>query len=754
MIALSRSKREAAMIRKVFKGEPEAYRYIVEQYQPMVYAVALAHTGNIHMADKVVVAAFKEGFDRLVSLTDPKRLGMLLCTLAQGEAEKLVTRRSSNWNKPRKRDEDPPIDMKWVQSELIDPLNEELGSFSVQERKGILLNAFAGLTVKSIAVALKIERKEAEEDLARTQENVEKALLKEVVNTLHPEVNNKERLIAIMTEVAGPFVAQKAAEETRIGKPPTRRMVPLVVAAATVLVVVIGGYFGYRALVGIQSADDTTPPTEVTQAEGEAQEAPSTEAEQEAPPEDDDSPPVVPTIYTIEGRVVDRRFPQDGVAGLTVSAAGQQTETDFFGAFELRQMPRGQHLVTVSHDGTVLVENRRMNTEGRNSPIEIHVNENVPARFLFQGRVFDHNTGEPITTFEVATCKENVDMLQPYLFDLFEAQHHPEGILYDRFVTLGEYTMYVRAHGYAPYPLEFTIDENWDLHRVYEFPLYRAAALEATVYGPTELSIAGASVMPRQGTARGTAAGRMQYTETDSMGRFAIYSLPVGVQSFILFHREHGTGRTIVQLEPGRTTQIRIQLPRRGALTGDITLNGRPTEFSSLRRRAGGSVVDQTRNLTYNAPGQYEIVLAPEPATIIGTVTPQNNERWYERRMELATSVAMDEPTWLDFNFATGPAVIQGNVSLRGETPRSVFAEVIYSLDGDDNRERILYDLGATSSIRLDRLPMGDGEFNLYTSPRSMSKTDFTSARALMDRHTQPFTFSSGSTVLDVDVAL
>ena len=747
MVAFSRTKHEAAVIRRVFKGEPEAYRYIVEQYQPMVYAVALAHTGNIYLADKVVVATLKDGFDRLVSLTDPKRLGMLLCTVAQGEAEKLISRRSSSWNKPRSRQENPPIDMKWVQSELIDPLNEELGSFSVQERKGILLNAFCGMHAKGIADVLKIERKEAEEDLARTQENIEKALLKEVANTLDPEINNKERLVAIMTEVAGPFVAEKAAKVTKIGKS-KKKVTPLIVAVSLAMVLLIGGYFGYRAFFGGNATSPEEPTVVVAdQPEGEPEVVPPAA-------EGEEVQPVVPDSFTLEGRVVDSRFRQDGIAGLTVEAAGQSAETDFFGSFVISNVPKGKHRVRVSYNGVELSAGSVRSTEkDDNKPIAIDMNENIPARYKFKGRVYDHNTQESITTFEVATCKDFPDMLQPYLIEQFKTQTNPEGIVHDQFVTLGDYTMYIRARGYAPYPVQFTIDEEWDGEHMHEFPLYRSAALEASVFGPTEVSVANASVMPRQGTLHGTTTGIIEYGRTDSMGRFSLYTLPIGVQSFLVHHLEHGTGRAIVVLEPGRTTQIRIQLPNKGALTGDITLNKKPAKFLELRRRVSGSGVDLTRKVAYISPGQYEVKLGPEKVTIVGSVSPGEEDSWYERRQELETTVLMDEPTWLDFNFDSGKGVIEGDITLRGEAPRSVFVEIVYALQGN-NRDRILYELGATSAFRLDRLPFGSGKFHVYASPRAMSKTDFSSARALMEHRERDFTINDVTPDTRIDVAL
>ena len=100
--------------------------------------------------------------------------------------------------------------------------------------------------------------------------------------------------------------------------------------------------------------------------------------------------------------------------------------------------------------------------------------------------------------------------------------------------------------------------------------------------------------------------------------------------------------------------------------------------------------------------------------------------------------VLMDEPTWLDFNFNSSIGVIEGNVSLKGDAPRAVFAELIYNLK-DNDKERILYELGATNSFRIDNLPLGSGTFHVYVSPRAMNKTDFASARALMEHYEHDF---------------
>ena len=732
MVSFSRSISEAATIRKIFQGEPEAYRIIVEKYQPLVYAVALAQTTSVTMADKVVVDTFEEGYGRLVSLTDPRKLGALLCAIAQQYCEQLLLRRVPNWNKPRAREADAtPVDLKWVQSELIEPLGEELASFSLQERQGILLNAFCGFSAKQIAETLKIERKEAQDDLARTRENIEKALLKEVTKALDPEINNRERLLHILSKVGGPEVVEKAAAQTRIGKAKPKRG-PLLISVIVVLVIGISLYFGYRLLNGAPVEE----PAPVVSVPTEAAPPETTEQPQGATPAEGEAQAVIAGNSVLKGRVVDSRFITDGVAGLTVEASGKKTETDFYGAFEIRGVARGQHDVTVRIGDKVVREGFRMHTEESNEPITIVLDESIPARFQFQGRVFDRVSNAAITTFEVASCKDFPDMLQPYLLELFREQQQPEGIIRDRFVTLGDYTVYVRARGYAPLPVRFSIDENWTGQQVYEFPLHRSATLKLSVYGANELSVGGAQIMPRQGVAQGLAMDAVAYGRTNSMGTLEIYTLPIGIQSFLVSHAQ-GVARAIVELEAGKTTDIKVRIPRRGSLTGDITLNGYPTRFREFRRQIGGSMVDLGKNVNYISPGQYEILLTPEPVTIAAGIEPSPSDRWFNRMMKKEVTLNTAEATWLDFNFGGGAGSIQGSVTIQGGAARYAYAEVACNVE--NGTDHLFYNLGAAGAFSLGNLPVSKGELTIYVSDRQADAKDFESMRVLMDKDTKAF---------------
>lgn len=734
MLPFSRFKKEAVMIRRIFKGEPEAYRLLIERYQPMAYAIAMANSGSVFLADKITAAAFESGYGRLISLTDPRKLGQLMCGLAHQESENLLSRRATNWNIPRTRLEVAPVDLQWIQTELIEPLMEELGSFTLHERMGILLNTFAGLNARQIADVLKIDPKDAAEDLARTRENVESALLKEVRAALYLEVNSRERLGSIISTVGGRDAADKAMSKSRLGRRKSRK-VPLVLTACTFIVIGISAYFGYYAFNGAVLEQQPNIPSSPAPTKESSQEPATTEPPANRP---------VPVNYSLIGRVVDNRFREDGVAGVTVKVQDKEAVTDSYGAFELRGVARGEHRVSISYGDEILKSDVRLHTNEKNLPIAVDLTDSVPTRFTMIGQVTDRATGQVLKDIEQACIKENSSVLFPFILDLFKKERHEDGRVQIRLLTPGEYTAWVRAKGYAPLAVSFVIDENWDPERVFEFPLYRAALLEGVVYSASELSISGAGIMPRDGSRFNLVYSRFSYGNTDSKGHFALYDLPLGVHNLLIGSEEHGSARAIVVLEAGKTTTIRAQVPHASSFSGDITLYGLPVKFKELRRRQGGNNVDLLKNVVYLSPGQYELPFTPEAVHFWGSVEPLPGDTWFERRIEQESTVDPSQPVWVDFNFNDGKGSVQGNVSFQGNIPRSAFAEV--TLEKEDSREleKIYYDLGTSGSYRAENLPLRAGSVTVYASDKALSRDDFWQNRSLLNKKTASFSLSEG----------
>jgi len=745
VFGLGKANIEKTAIQRIFKGHPDAFRLIVEEYQPVVYAIALAQSGNVIIADKAVVAAFRQAFERLVSLTDAKRLGHWLCALTHNETEALLAVRGPDRLKLRDRDPSAKLaDLNWLQTELIEPLNEDLSSFSVQERKGILLHALCGATPRTIAAYLKIELKDAAEDLARTRENVERKLLREVAAALAPEINSKERMVHIMREVAGDAAAIKAARETRLGRVKGRRL-PLFMGAATMLVLAIAGFFVYNAFFAlpmeIPFVSPGPPAAPATPAVPAAPARPSEAAPANPSPAAPQESAQAPTNYALQGRVVDKRF-SIGIPGLTATAGDKSAETDPFGSFEIKNVQRGEYEVVISYKGEVLSKGNLMHTEKKNPRISLDVTDKVPAQFTFRGRVMDAKSGMVIPVFELAACKDEQQMMPPYLLNDFKPQASSEGLLVDRYVTYGTYTLYVRAQGYAPLPVTVTIGDGWNNDTVHEVRLLRSATIQGRVYGPNELTLQDARIMPREGNPEGVARSKINYATTDENGNFAIYSLPVGVNWFLIDHRSGGIAHAVIVTEPGKVTDVKIQMPKKGSLAGDITVEGYPSKFSQFRIASGMVAGSRTVEPQYNAPGAYEVPkLPPGDLTILASVSPTENAPWFDRVYERTVALDMTQPTWLDFNYATGPNKISGAVSLRGAPPKSAFLELSLLRPDAANVEHIYFDLGSTAAFSVDKLPRGKGEITLYCSNKAVSKQEFSTARGSMEKQTKPFEF-------------
>lgn len=788
--------KDRAAIRRIFKGQPDSFRHIIERYQPAVYAVALAQSGNVAAADRVVVSTFRMAFDRLVSITDAGKLGHWLCALAQGETDNLLAQRGADRFAPRDRDPSAvPVDLKWLQTELMDPLNEELGPFSVQERKGFMLHVLCGTPARQIADLLKIEPKEAGEDLARTLENVEKSLRKEVASALAGELASKERMVHIMREVAGDIAAIKAAKETHLGRTKRRRISPVALAAglAALAVVVIGGYFAYAAFLApadpvpgaVAAGSEPAPPVEPPPSSGggAAPETPETAAaggEPASPPPADAQPPAatpaMPTNYALQGRVGDKRF-GDGIPGLLVTVydvdmAGQviadpgpdgvpdltrtlgpSAETDLYGAFEIKGVTRGEHKVAISHQGRLLAHDVRLVTDRKNARVDVDIADRVPLRFAVRGRVVDANTGQPIPEFEIAACKGRHQMLQPYVLDEFRAQSNPAGEFTDQFQIMDEYTLYARARGYAPHGAPFSLSDAWNPEGVLEFPLQRSAVVKGKVYGANELTVSGVRVMPRQGTPEGTVRGKLFYATTDNRGEFAIYTLPVGVNWFLLDHREYGMGRAVIVSEPGKAAEVKIQLPRKGSITGDVVAGGLPAVFSEFRVTSGSTVGSRIMEPVYTSPGQYEVVkLPPGPVFVAARVAPPASAPWFDWVYEQKGALDLSQVTWMDFVYASGACSVTGTVSQAGGAPRSAFVEVAL-FRGENAVERRLLEVSGAGIYTCPDLPAGKGEVTLFASAKGVSRKDFPAARGGMERKTVPFEVLEGQQAV-VDVAL
>lgn len=790
--------KDRAAIRRIFKGQPDAFRHIIERYQPVVYAVALGQSGSVAAADRVVVSTFRMAFDRLVSITDAGKLGHWLCALAQGETDNLLAQRGPDRLAPRDRDPSAvPVDLKWLQTELMDPLSEELGPFSVQERKGFMLHVLCGKSARQIAELLKIEPKEAGEDLARTLENVEKSLRKEVASALAGEVANKERMVHIMREVAGDIAAIKAAKETHLGKAKRRTVSPVALAAgfAALAVVVIGGYLAYAAFFapadpapGATTASSAPtapvappPPPSEGEAAPETPETPAAPAGGETAPAPPTAQPpapssAMPTNYALQGRVGDKRF-GDGIPGLLVTVydvdmAGQviadpgpdgmpdltrqlgpSAETDLYGAFEIKGVTRGEHKVAISHQGRLLAHDVRLVTDRKNARVDIDIVDRIPLRFTVRGRVTDASTGLPIPEFEIAACKGQHQSLQPYVLEEFRKQSHPAGEFTDQFQIMDKYTLYARAHGYAPFGVKLSLSDTWNPDTVLDFPLLRSAVIKGKVYGANELTVSGVRVMPRQGTPEGTVRGALQYTSTDNRGEFAVYTLPVGVNWFLFDHREYGTGRAVIVSEPGKVTEVKIQLPRKGALTGDVVVNGRPAVFSEFRVTSGSTVGSRVMEPVYSTPGQYEVLkLPPAEVFVAARVAPSPADPWFDRVYEQKGLIDLSQVTWMDFDYASGECSVGGAISHQGGAPRSAFVEVAL-LRGENAVERLLFEVSGSGAYACPGIPAGKGEVTLFASSKPISKKDFPAARGGMERKTVPFEVLEGQQAV-VDVAL
>lgn len=77
---------DAALIEHALSDGADGFRPAVEQFQSVVFAVALSWIGDLHLAEDIAKQVFIEAFQKLDTLKEPEKLGGWLLTITERES--------------------------------------------------------------------------------------------------------------------------------------------------------------------------------------------------------------------------------------------------------------------------------------------------------------------------------------------------------------------------------------------------------------------------------------------------------------------------------------------------------------------------------------------------------------------------------------------------------------------------------------------------------------------------------------------
>ncbi|MCC7406530.1 MAG: sigma-70 family RNA polymerase sigma factor [Phycisphaeraceae bacterium] len=193
---------DATLVRRALAGGAEAFGGIVRRYQDAVFAVALARLGDFHEAEDVTQNVLVEGYQRLESLKDPRRLGAWLRSMAIHKAIDVVRRRQAS---PVARAEEIGQQVaarRERRHELHEEVMAAVGRLSQTQRETTTLFYINGYSMQEVAgiqeVPLGTVKRRLHEARARLKQEM-MTMVEGVLKSEAPDDNASRRVYELLT---------------------------------------------------------------------------------------------------------------------------------------------------------------------------------------------------------------------------------------------------------------------------------------------------------------------------------------------------------------------------------------------------------------------------------------------------------------------------------------------------------------------------------------------------------------------------
>ncbi len=167
------------VIRQVLNGRRERFSVLVNRYQPVVYGMALAHTGNHADAEEVVQDTFLKAFQPLGKLRESSKLGGWLVSVSKNVCRD--SRKKHNRESTLAENADERIGV-FVQDLSRKELHDLLWTYVLEleesSREILILYYFSGKNTREIASILEISNDASQKRLQRARDVLGRELVK------------------------------------------------------------------------------------------------------------------------------------------------------------------------------------------------------------------------------------------------------------------------------------------------------------------------------------------------------------------------------------------------------------------------------------------------------------------------------------------------------------------------------------------------------------------------------------------------
>ena len=244
---------DAELIERTLEGDQHAFAALVEKYQEQIHALAWQKIGDFHIAQEITQDTFVTAYQKLSTLTHHNRFAGWLYVITSNNC--------NMWHRKKKPrfeslEETDPMELEEVYySEYTSRQREEavnhnrrtivrklLSKLGESERTVVTMHYLAGLTCEEIGRFLGVSPNTVKSRLHRARERLKKeeAMIKENLSSFQLPTQMTENIM-------------KKVSHLNLGKPSgSKPLVPLVVSAASAILVVLLLGFGSQNLIRFQ----------------------------------------------------------------------------------------------------------------------------------------------------------------------------------------------------------------------------------------------------------------------------------------------------------------------------------------------------------------------------------------------------------------------------------------------------------------------------------------------------------------------
>jgi len=239
---------DRGVIRKVLRGNSDAFRVLVDRYGGMVYGIACAHVGNAVDAEDISQETFVRLYQWLDRLTTEKSVGAWLVQVARSVAVDWLRKQGRETTRSIEGSAEAPMLPNPARDELHRAIWDQLATLDAEQREILVLYYFRSKRRREIARLLGISAEAAAKRLQRARDELGRRLIDALGDDWAAQERHAARANRVMAAISVSSVAWKPSASLAlsgaaiVGVSATKVVTSIALSTILIAALVYGGW--------------------------------------------------------------------------------------------------------------------------------------------------------------------------------------------------------------------------------------------------------------------------------------------------------------------------------------------------------------------------------------------------------------------------------------------------------------------------------------------------------------------------------